>query len=29
MTLTDSMPAVDRLFPKLNEHQMQCAIEAG
>lgn len=29
MTLTDSMPATDRLFPKLNEHQMQCAIEAG
>lgn len=29
MTLTDSMPSTDRLFPKLNEHQMQCAIEAG
>ena len=29
MTLTDSMPSTDRLFPKLNEHQMQCAIDAG
>ena len=29
MTLTDSMPSTDRLFPKLSEHQMECAIEAG
>jgi signal transduction histidine kinase len=29
MTLTDSMPSTDRLFPKLSEYQMQCAIDAG
>ena len=29
MTLTDTMPSTDRLFPKLNEHQMQCAVDAG
>ena len=29
MTLTDSMPSTDRLFPKLSEYQMRCAIDAG
>jgi signal transduction histidine kinase len=29
MTLTDTMPGTDRLFPKFNEHQMQCAVDAG